>query len=108
MMVVLSFVYICNARCPNCPYNNSEIRSDYKDALIMPPQIFTRIADECGPYGTILRLSGGGEPMLHPQAVRKRAPRQGKGRPHRLDYQRFLGCRQEDLTDSHHGRDRCH
>ena len=69
MMVVLSFVYICNARCPNCPYNNSEIRSDYKDALIMPPQIFKRIADECGPYGTILRLSGGGEPMLHPQAV---------------------------------------
>ena len=69
MMVVLSFVYICNARCPNCPYNNSEIRSDYKDALIMPPELFKRIADECGPYGTILRLSGGGEPMLHPQAV---------------------------------------
>lgn len=69
MMLVLSFVYICNARCPNCPYNNSEIRSDYKDALIMPPEIFKRIADECGPYGTLLRLSGGGEPMLHPQAV---------------------------------------
>ena len=23
MMVVLSFVYVCNAGCPNCPYNNS-------------------------------------------------------------------------------------
>jgi MoaA/NifB/PqqE/SkfB family radical SAM enzyme len=69
MMVVLSFVYICNARCPNCPYNNSDIRSAYKDAVIMPSQIFKRIADECGPYESLLRLSGGGEPMLHPQAV---------------------------------------
>ena len=69
MMVVLSFVYICNARCPNCPYNNSDIRSHYNDALLMPEHIFKRIADECGPYGAYLRLSGGGEPMLHPKAV---------------------------------------
>lgn len=69
MMVVLSFVYMCNAGCPNCPYNNSDIRSTYKDAMIMPEAIFKRIADECGQYGAYLRLSGGGEPMLHPQAV---------------------------------------
>jgi len=69
MMCVLSFVYICNAKCPNCPYNNSEIRSQYKDALIMPELMFKRIADECGQYGSILRLSGGGEPMLHPKVV---------------------------------------
>ena len=69
MMVVLSFVYMCNAKCPNCPYNNSDIRSKYKDALVMPEDIFKRIADECGGYGAYLRISGGGEPMLHPQAV---------------------------------------
>ncbi len=69
MMVVLSFVYICNAECPNCPYNNSEIRSTYKDALIMPESLFKHIADECGEYGAYLRISGGGEPMLHPQAT---------------------------------------
>lgn len=69
MMVVLSYVYVCNAGCPNCPYNNSDIRSTYKDALIMPDVVFRRLADECGPYGSLLRLSGGGEPMLHPQAV---------------------------------------
>ena len=40
MMVVLSFVYTCNAQCPNCPYNNSKIRSTYKDAMIMPDDIF--------------------------------------------------------------------
>ena len=69
LMVVLSFVYVCNAKCPNCPYNNSEIRSTYKDAMVMPREIFKRIADECGEYGAYLRISGGGEPMLHPEAV---------------------------------------
>ena len=68
-MLVLSFVYVCNAKCPNCPYNNSDIRSAYKDAMLMPEQVFKKIADECGEYGAYLRLSGGGEPMLHPQAV---------------------------------------
>lgn len=69
MMVVLSFVYVCNAGCPNCPYNNSDIRDDYADALFMPGDLFKRIADECGQYGSLLRISGGGEPMLHPQTV---------------------------------------
>jgi len=69
MMVVLSFVYVCNAGCPNCPYNNSDIRDAYKDAMLMGDDVFHRIADECGPYGSLLRLSGGGEPMLHPKAV---------------------------------------
>ena len=44
MMVVLSFVYVCNARCPNCPYTNSDIRSRYKDAMVMPEHIFKLIA----------------------------------------------------------------
>lgn len=69
MMVVLSFVYVCNAGCPNCPYNNSVIRSTYKDAMVMPEYVFKKIADECGEYRAYLRISGGGEPMLHPQAV---------------------------------------
>lgn len=69
MMCVLSFVYVCNLNCPNCPYNNSEIRETYKDALFMPDDIFKKIADECGQYTSYLRISGGGEPMLHPHAV---------------------------------------
>jgi len=79
MMVVLSFVYICNTKCPNCPYNNSEIRSKYKDAMIMPKHIFKRIADECGEYESYLRISGGGEPMLHPQAVELMVYAKNKG-----------------------------
>ena len=79
MMVVLSFVYVCNARCPNCPYTNSDIRSRYKDAMVMPEHIFKLIADECGQYGAYLRLSGGGEPMLHPLAVELMVYAKAKG-----------------------------
>lgn len=69
MMCVISFVYICNARCPNCPYNNSDIRTSYNDALIMPEDIFGIIADQCGQHNALIRISGGGEPMMHPKAV---------------------------------------
>lgn len=69
MMCVLSFVYVCNARCPNCPYTNSKIRSEYKDRPFMNEDTFKIIADQCGKHGAWVRLSGGGEPMLHPKAV---------------------------------------
>lgn len=69
MMCVLSFVYICNALCPSCPYTNSGIRADYKDRPIMNEDTFRLIADQCGKYGAWIRISGGGEPMLHPRAV---------------------------------------
>jgi radical SAM protein with 4Fe4S-binding SPASM domain len=69
MMLVLSFVYPCNALCPHCPYTNSNIRKEYRDAPYMPERIYKKIADESGPFGAYLRISGGGEPMLHPQAT---------------------------------------
>ncbi|MGN7613859.1 radical SAM/SPASM domain-containing protein [Magnetococcales bacterium HHB-1] len=69
MMLVLSFVYPCNAKCPHCPYTNSDIRQDYRDAPYMSEEIFKKIADEAGGHGAYLRISGGGEPMLHEQAV---------------------------------------
>jgi pyruvate-formate lyase-activating enzyme len=69
MMLVLSFVYPCNAECPHCPYTNSNIRDSYNDAPYMSESIFKKIADEAGKYGAYLRISGGGEPMLHPKAV---------------------------------------
>jgi len=69
MMCVLSFVYVCNAKCPNCPYTNSAIRTDYKDRLFMNEDTFKIISEQCGEYGAWVRMSGGGEPMLHPKAV---------------------------------------
>ncbi len=69
MMLVLSFVYPCNALCPHCPYTNSNIRKEYRDMPFMQPEIFKKIADESGPHHAYLRISGGGEPMLHPQGT---------------------------------------
>jgi MoaA/NifB/PqqE/SkfB family radical SAM enzyme len=69
MMLVLSFVYPCNALCPHCPYTNSNIRKEYRDAPYMPESTFKKIADESGPHSAYLRISGGGEPMLHPQVT---------------------------------------
>ena len=69
LMCVLSFVYVCNAHCPNCPYTNSNIREEYRDAPFMPGETFKKIADECASHKAWLRISGGGEPMLHPQAI---------------------------------------
>ncbi|MBF0370539.1 MAG: radical SAM protein [Magnetococcales bacterium] len=69
MMLVLSLVYPCNAKCPHCPYTNSNIRQSYRDAPYMGEALFKKIADEAGPHGAYLRISGGGEPMLHEQAT---------------------------------------
>ena len=69
MMLVLSFVYPCNAECPHCPYTHSNIRDSYLDVPHMPEATFKKIADEAGRYGAYLRISGGGEPMMHPHAV---------------------------------------
>ena len=35
----------------------------------MNEDTFKIIANQCGGYGAWIRMSGGGEPMLHPQAV---------------------------------------
>lgn len=69
MMCVIGLSYRCNAACPSCPYTNSDIRLDYRDRLFMQEDTFKIIADQCGQYGAWVRVSGGGEPMLHPQAV---------------------------------------
>lgn len=81
MMLVLSFVYPCNAECPHCPYTNSNIRDTYKDVPYMTADTFTKIADEAGRYGAYLRISGGGEPMLHPKSVEL------------LTYAKRVGCK---------------
>lgn len=81
MMIVLSFVYPCNAKCPSCPYTNSKIRQAYKDRPFMDETTFKIIADESGKYGAWLRLSGGGEPMLHPKAVEL------------IEYAKQVGCK---------------
>lgn len=72
-MVVISLIYPCNLGCPMCPYTdgNSEIRRFYRERKgdLMPVELWSKMADECGRYGAWMRCTGGGEPMLHPQMV---------------------------------------
>lgn len=82
-MVVLAVAYPCNAHCPNCPYveENSDIRLKYADANFIAPELFMKIADECGEaakqkwlpggVGSFIRITGGGEPMMHPYGMTK-------------------------------------
>src|SRR6516164_1984272 len=58
MMLVLSFVYPCNALCPHCPYTNSNIRKEYRDAPYMPEATFKKIADESGRCGAYAASAG--------------------------------------------------
>lgn len=87
LMVVVTFAYHCNAACPHCPYTHSNIREKYQDTPFMPSATFRQIADEVGAHGAILRVSGGGEPMLHPQAVEL------------LCYAKQAGCRLGLITN---------
>ena len=70
-MVVVAVAYPCNAFCPNCPYTdgNSDIRLKYADANFIPVDLFKKIARECGEARSIIRITGGGEPMLHPDGM---------------------------------------
>jgi MoaA/NifB/PqqE/SkfB family radical SAM enzyme len=69
LMCVIAFTYACNSRCPSCPYTNSAIRASYKDRIHMSEETFKLIADQCGKYHSWIRVSGGGEPLIHPRAV---------------------------------------
>lgn len=64
LMVVIGLSYVCNSKCPECPYTNSDIRNKYADIPFMPDHIFKTIADQVGEHGAYLRISGGGEPFL--------------------------------------------
>jgi len=68
-MVVVAVTYRCNAKCPACPYTQSTIRQSYKDMPFIGTLTFKKIARECGEYGSYMRLSGGGEPLLHPHMI---------------------------------------
>ncbi len=69
MMCVIGLSYVCNSKCPHCPYTESEIRADYRDSLFMKDGLFRLIADQCGEHNAWIRISGAGEPMMHRNAV---------------------------------------
>lgn len=71
IQIVFAMIYPCNLGCPFCPYTdgNSDLRKHYHEnnGDLFPPDLFKKIADEAAPYNAFLRLTGGGEPTLHPE-----------------------------------------
>ena len=104
MMLVLSFVYPCNALCPHCPYTNSNIRKEYRDApLHAGGSCSGRSPTNPAPIGAYLRISGGGEPMLHPQAHRVAGLCQEGRLQDRPDHERLV-VRRRKLPSAARGR----
>ena len=72
-MIVVSIIYPCNFGCPLCPYTdeNSDLRRFYRErgGDFLPVDLWRRMADEAGEYGSFLRCTGGGEPLMHPHMV---------------------------------------
>ena len=64
---------VCNSRCPNCPCTNDpQLRKGYGDRIFPPfmsKKVWNRIADGASKYGSMIRLSGSGEPLLHKNIV---------------------------------------
>jgi hypothetical protein len=102
MMVVISIIFPCNFGCPNCPYTdgNSDLRKFYhaEGGDPLPQALWNKMADECGPYQSWMRCTGGGEPMLHPRMVEMIEYAKEKGariwltRAGSLDPQRGRSC----------------
>jgi radical SAM protein with 4Fe4S-binding SPASM domain len=71
LLLGLTVTYVCNSRCTHCVFTNfPEIRRErVKINAFMPPDIFKKIAREAAKHGSVVRISGGGEPLLHPQML---------------------------------------
>lgn len=55
----------CNARCPHCPCTFMPSIRDTEDNFIKL-EYFKKLVDEVRPYKSAIRMSGYGEPLLHP------------------------------------------
>src|SRR3989338_5682214 len=69
-MVVINVSYICNAKCLHCvhtlyPSSREVVGNDY----FINDDIFKKLADECGKHSAYIRITGTGEPLLHPNIL---------------------------------------
>lgn len=70
IFVHLVLTYICNSRCPMCPYVGNEGLREKKSkemGSFMSMEVFCKIIDECSENNGFVRITGGGEPLLHPR-----------------------------------------
>lgn len=61
---------VCNARCNFCSYRQHGYSSaeQFDDRSQLPPKLLQEIIRDCAALGTkAIEITGGGEPMVHPQ-----------------------------------------
>lgn len=69
-MLVVSVSHVCNSKCPHCIYtNHPEHRRAYGRSPLISEKLFRKISDEGGPYEAFIRISGAGEPFMHPKLL---------------------------------------
>ena len=66
LIILVAMSSPCNAKCPHCPCTIMPSIRDTEDMYIRP-EYFKKLVDESAPHGAAIRMSGYGEPLLHPQ-----------------------------------------
>jgi len=66
LIILVAMASPCNAKCPHCPCTVlPSIRNTEEDFI--RPEYFKKLVDEVSQYNSAIRMSGYGEPLLHPQ-----------------------------------------
>ncbi|OGP71458.1 MAG: hypothetical protein A2Z73_01510 [Deltaproteobacteria bacterium RBG_13_60_28] len=87
-MVVVNVSYVCNARCIHCVHTiHPSSRKVVGDDFFIAEELFKKLADECGVHQTLIRITGTGEPLLHPQILEL------------VKYAKQQGCRVSMITN---------
>ena len=65
-MVIVNTSYVCNAKCIHCTHNlDNSSREIVGEQKYVDETVFKKLADECGPHGAMIRITGTGEPLMH-------------------------------------------
>jgi len=69
LMVVVEFSNVCNAYCDHCVYTNvPALRKKVPEKYALK-DMFSMLAAEVAEHKSFLRITGTGEPFVHPQAM---------------------------------------
>lgn len=75
-LILVATASPCNAKCPHCPCTvKPEIRNTEK---FFDHNLFAKLAGEALPFNAHIRLSGYGEPLLHPRLFDMLAENEGR------------------------------